>query len=94
MTSFKKSGFGEMRQSASSLLKGIGKLLCDRSLYALGISSDILLTPDDTLFISVDGYGDSEVLRTKAVLHHEACISPAPISNFSFRFFDTELSKK
>ncbi|KAG6575159.1 Protein TRIGALACTOSYLDIACYLGLYCEROL 4, chloroplastic [Cucurbita argyrosperma subsp. argyrosperma] len=71
VSSLKKSGFGEMGQSISSLLQGIGRHLRDRSLYAFGISSDILLTPDDALLISFDGYGDSDILRTKAVLHHK-----------------------
>lgn len=77
VSSLKKSGFGEMGQSISSLLQGIGRHLRDRSLYAFGISSDILLTPDDALLISFDGYGDSDILRTKAVLHHKACVSLA-----------------
>ncbi|CAK9328885.1 unnamed protein product [Citrullus colocynthis] len=71
ISSLKKSGVGDMGQSLSSFLQCIGRHLRHRSLYALGISSDILLPPDDSLMISFDGYGDSEIVRTKAVFHHK-----------------------
>lgn len=69
-----KTGSGEMCQSYTSLLQYIGRHLYQRSLYAVGISADILLPPDDSLMISFDGYGDSDIVRTKAVFHRKACI--------------------
>lgn len=69
-----KTGSGEMGQSFSSFIQCIGRHLYQRSLYAVGISADILLPPDDSLMISFDGYGDSDIVRTKAVFHRKACI--------------------
>ncbi|KAL4014997.1 hypothetical protein IC575_027219 [Cucumis melo] len=74
MSSLMKTGSGEMGQSFSSFIQCIGRHLYQRSLYAVGISADILLPPDDSLMISFDGYGDSDIVRTKAVFHRKACI--------------------
>ncbi|KAL4308058.1 hypothetical protein GQ457_01G048120 [Hibiscus cannabinus] len=54
-------------------LKSAGRLLLDKSLYALGFSSEILLTPDDTLHFSSDSYyaHNPSIPRKKAVYHHK-----------------------
>lgn len=46
--------------------------LHDKSLYALGFSSELLLTDDDTLLVSYDSYGHNNTSRKKAVFHHKA----------------------
>lgn len=67
-----------MHHSPSSFLQAIGRHLCHPSFYALGVSSDISLNPDDSdsLLISFDGYGENGMLRTKALLHHKALLHP------------------
>lgn len=53
-------------------LKSVGRLLLDKSLYALGFSSELLLTPDDTLLLSSDSYYSHDIPpRKKAVFHHK-----------------------
>ncbi|KAK8516909.1 hypothetical protein V6N13_092203 [Hibiscus sabdariffa] len=54
-------------------LKSVGKLLLDKSLYALGFSSEILLTADDTLHLSSDSYyaHNPSIPRKKAVYRHK-----------------------
>ncbi|XP_022158716.1 protein TRIGALACTOSYLDIACYLGLYCEROL 4, chloroplastic [Momordica charantia] len=71
ISSFTRSGV--MHHSPSSFLQAIGRHLCHPSFYALGVSSDISLNPDDSdsLLISFDGYGENGMLRTKALLHHK-----------------------
>jgi hypothetical protein len=71
VSSVKESG--ETPNSASTWLKTIGKHLRDKSLYVLGFSSELLLTPDDTLLLSFDSYtfGDNKPSRKKAILHHK-----------------------
>ena len=54
-------------------LKSIWKLLRDKSLYALGFSSEFSLTPDDTLLLSSDSYYAHDTPpRKKALFHHKA----------------------
>ncbi|KAI4335090.1 hypothetical protein L6164_013769 [Bauhinia variegata] len=62
---------GEKPGSVSSRLKMLGRHLQQKSLYALGCWSELLLTPDDTLLFGVDVYGDTKKPRKKAVLHHK-----------------------
>ena len=71
VSSVKESG--ETPNSASTWLKTIGKHLRDKSLYVLGFSSELLLTPDDTMLLSFDSYtfGDNKPSRKKAILHHK-----------------------
>ncbi|OMO58587.1 hypothetical protein COLO4_34510 [Corchorus olitorius] len=53
-------------------LKTIARLLRDKSLYALGFSSELLLTPDDALLLSSDSYyAHNTPPRKKAVFHHK-----------------------
>lgn len=65
---------GALRSSDSSRLHTICRHLRDKSLYALGFCSELLLTPDDTLLFSLDTYGHSRTMRKKAILHHKACV--------------------
>ncbi|XP_059289594.1 protein TRIGALACTOSYLDIACYLGLYCEROL 4, chloroplastic isoform X2 [Lycium ferocissimum] len=55
----------------SSWLQSIGRNFIQKSFYALGFSSELSLTPDDTLLISFDAYGDEKMPQKKAVLHHK-----------------------
>ncbi|GMI72453.1 TRIGALACTOSYLDIACYLGLYCEROL 4, PIGMENT DEFECTIVE 320 [Hibiscus trionum] len=54
-------------------IKSVGRLLLDKSLYALGFSSEILLSPDDTLHFSSDSYyaHNPSIPRKKAVYRHK-----------------------
>ncbi|XVE82376.1 hypothetical protein DITRI_Ditri15bG0143300 [Diplodiscus trichospermus] len=56
-------------------LKSNGRLLLDKSLYALGVSSELLLTPDDTLLLTYDSfYAHNTPPRKRAVFHHKASV--------------------
>ncbi|VVA96761.1 unnamed protein product [Arabis nemorensis] len=59
--------------AAASRLNTITKHLKDKSLYALGFCSELLLTPEDTLLLSYDTYkGDLQKNpRAKAVFNHK-----------------------
>ncbi|CAH9129601.1 unnamed protein product [Cuscuta epithymum] len=57
----------------SSWLQTVRKHLNDKSLYALNIGSEILLTPEDMLLVSYT-HGDDRTHRRKAVLHHKASL--------------------
>lgn len=61
-----------------SQLQSIGRHLRDKSLYALGFSSELLLTPDDTILLSVDSESLSHAYmktpRKKAVLDHKVTL--------------------
>lgn len=72
LSSLKENGGGDGVRKRD--LKSIGKLFLDKSLYALGFSSEVLLTPDDTLLLSSDSYyahNSSSIPRKKAVFHHK-----------------------
>jgi hypothetical protein len=71
VSSFKKNGALQ-----SSRLENIRKHLEDKSLYALGFCSELLLSPCDTLLLSLDFYGDdnNKKPRKKAIFHHKACV--------------------
>lgn len=59
------------QSNESSLLDAMGKHLHDKSLYALDLCSEMLLTPDDTLQVSVEANAQDKVPRKKTVLHHK-----------------------
>lgn len=61
----------KMQHSESSLLENLRTHLSDISLYTLNFCSELLLTDDDTLFLSLEKYGDDQKVRKKAVLHHK-----------------------
>ncbi|TYH96370.1 hypothetical protein ES332_A12G172600v1 [Gossypium tomentosum] len=72
LSSLKENGGGDGVRKRD--LKSIGKLFLDKSLYALGFSSEVLLTPDDTLLLSSDSYyahNSSSIPRKKSVFHHK-----------------------
>uniref|UniRef100_A0A5B7BNP7 Protein TRIGALACTOSYLDIACYLGLYCEROL 4 n=1 Tax=Davidia involucrata TaxID=16924 RepID=A0A5B7BNP7_DAVIN len=69
VSSIKENGL--MQPSESSWLQGIGRHLRNKSLYALGFCSEFLITQDDTVLVSLEGYGDKKTPRKKAVLHHK-----------------------
>lgn len=63
---------GLKQSSDSSWVKTLARQLCNKSLYALNLCSEVLVTPDDTVLLSIEGYGDKRAARKKAVLHHKA----------------------
>ncbi|XP_022722479.1 protein TRIGALACTOSYLDIACYLGLYCEROL 4, chloroplastic [Durio zibethinus] len=70
LSSFQGSGGATPRHMLD--LKSIGRLLFDKSLYALGFSSELLLTSDDTLLLTSDSYyANNTPPRKKAVFHHK-----------------------
>lgn len=56
----------------SSWLQSIRRNFIQKSFYALGFCSELFLTPDDTLIVSLDAYGDEKMPQKRAVLHHKA----------------------
>ncbi|KAG7995651.1 hypothetical protein I3843_01G120800 [Carya illinoinensis] len=93
--------------SASSLLQqfeSVGRHLLDKSLYAFGFSSELLLTPDDTLLLSTDSHShshaDKKTPRKKAVFHHKfpnhnltvEAVSPALFVDKSGNYWDVPFS--
>lgn len=68
-------GSRETAQSETPWLQSITRHLKDKSLYAVGFCSELLLTNDDTLLFSLDTYAaDNNTLRKKAVFHHKASL--------------------
>ncbi|XP_060197539.1 protein TRIGALACTOSYLDIACYLGLYCEROL 4, chloroplastic isoform X3 [Lycium barbarum] len=82
----------------SSWLQSIGRNFIQKSFYALGFSSELSLTPDDTLLISLDAYGDEKMPQKKAVLHHKCLLLKIPlgriciISSMPFQIPNSSLS--
>ncbi|KZV43514.1 protein TRIGALACTOSYLDIACYLGLYCEROL 4, chloroplastic [Dorcoceras hygrometricum] len=54
-----------------SLLKDTAKHLVDKSLYAVGLCSQIALTPVTSLLLSTEKHGEKKKRRTKAILFHK-----------------------
>nr|XP_008390470.2 protein TRIGALACTOSYLDIACYLGLYCEROL 4, chloroplastic-like [Malus domestica] len=71
ISAVKKSGKEAPPDSVSSWMQSIGTHLREKSLYALSFCSEFWLTPDDTLVLSVDGYGDDKKPRKKALFQHK-----------------------
>ncbi|XP_015900061.1 protein TRIGALACTOSYLDIACYLGLYCEROL 4, chloroplastic [Ziziphus jujuba] len=62
----------EAARSETPWLQSITGHLKDKSLYAVGFFSELLLTNDDTLLVSFDTYAaDNNKSRKKAVFHHK-----------------------
>lgn len=57
-----------------SWVKMIGKQLEDKSLYALNICAELLLTPNDKLLLSSEANVDSGTPRRKAIYLHEVSL--------------------
>ncbi|KAM3323993.1 protein TRIGALACTOSYLDIACYLGLYCEROL 4, chloroplastic isoform X1 [Capsicum chacoense] len=55
----------------SSWLQSIRRNFIQKSFFALGFCSELFLTPDDAVIISLDAYGDDKMPQKKAVLHHK-----------------------
>ncbi|XP_048235307.1 protein TRIGALACTOSYLDIACYLGLYCEROL 4, chloroplastic isoform X2 [Ricinus communis] len=92
---------GASLRSSSSSLNTIGRQLCDASLYALGFSSELSFTPDDTLLFNFNTHGDAtRNSRKKAVLHHKfpnhnltlEAVSPALFIDSSDNYWDVPFS--
>lgn len=87
-----------------SRLQSIGRHLRDESLYAFGFSSELLLTPDDTLLLSLDSlshpHAHEKTHRKKTVLHHKfpnhnltvEAVSPALFVDKSGNYWDVPFS--
>ncbi|CAA2972984.1 TRIGALACTOSYLDIACYLGLYCEROL 4, chloroplastic [Olea europaea subsp. europaea] len=69
VTSIRTNGFRQ--ESDSSWLQNIRRHLSDQSFYGLNFCSELLLTPDDVMTLSLETHGDQKTLRKKAVLHHK-----------------------
>lgn len=63
-----------LQEQDSSWWRRIGRHLQDKSLYALNFCSEMMLTPEDTLLVSLEEYGDERMPRRKAVFHHKASL--------------------
>lgn len=64
----------EKPKGVSSWLKTFGRHLQQKSLYALGFSSEFQLGENDMLFFGLDAYDDNEKPRGKFVFHHKVSI--------------------
>ncbi|XP_057800248.1 protein TRIGALACTOSYLDIACYLGLYCEROL 4, chloroplastic [Salvia miltiorrhiza] len=53
------------------LLKDVGKHFVDKSLYALGLCSQISLTSSSSVLLSTEKHGERKNRRTKAMLFHK-----------------------
>lgn len=62
---------GLLQLSDSSWLQSIRRHLGNKSLYALGYCSELLVTPDDTVLLGLEAYGDNKTPRKKVVFHHK-----------------------
>ncbi|CAA3030432.1 TRIGALACTOSYLDIACYLGLYCEROL 4, chloroplastic [Olea europaea subsp. europaea] len=69
VTSLRTKGFRQ--ESDSSWLQNIRRHLSDQSFYGLNFCSELLLTPDDVLTLSLETHGDQNTPRKKAVFHHK-----------------------
>ncbi|KAK3189577.1 hypothetical protein Dsin_029138 [Dipteronia sinensis] len=68
---FNVSNFAQLVKKTEDFKSTWMQTLRDKSLYALGFSSEFLLTGDDTLLVNIDGYGHNSSSRKKAVFHHQ-----------------------
>ncbi|XP_077240520.1 pigment defective 320 [Tasmannia lanceolata] len=85
----------------SSWFKSIGRHLCDKSLYALGFCSEILISPDYSVLLSSEANGDSKKgCRSKAIFHQKRpkhnltleAISPGLFVDKNGNYWDVPLS--
>ncbi|KAI3684033.1 hypothetical protein L1987_84555 [Smallanthus sonchifolius] len=61
------------KNDQSPWFQSIARHLSDKSLYAIDLCSEFFLTPDDSLLLSLESYGDDDYKtpRKKAVFHHK-----------------------
>ncbi|GMH28622.1 hypothetical protein Nepgr_030465 [Nepenthes gracilis] len=57
--------------SELSWLQSFGRCLRDKSFYAIGLCSEFVVTPDDTVLVGHEVFGDTEISRKKALFHHK-----------------------
>nr|GEW62055.1 protein trigalactosyldiacylglycerol 4, chloroplastic [Tanacetum cinerariifolium] len=70
VSNIKKTGFKQ--DESSPWFKNVARQLSDKSLYAFDLASEFFLTPDDSLLLSLESYGDdNNTPRKKAVFHHK-----------------------
>lgn len=71
-SSIKKNGFRQP-DDKTPWFQSIARHLSDKSLYAIDFCSEFFLTPDDSLQLSLESYGDDgyKTPRKKAVFHHK-----------------------
>lgn len=87
-------------ETKSSWMQNIGRHLQDKSLYAVNLCSELLLTFDDTVLLSIEKSGDEKTTKKKAVLHHKfpnhnltvAAASPELYVDTSGTYWDVPLS--
>ncbi|KAL2229631.1 UNVERIFIED_CONTAM: Protein TRIGALACTOSYLDIACYLGLYCEROL 4, chloroplastic [Sesamum indicum] len=78
VTSLRRNGLRQ--ESDASSLQSIWRHLSDPNLYALNFSSEWLLTPEDTMLLSLEAHADDKTPRKKAFPHHNLTLeatSPA-----------------
>ncbi|KAL0388947.1 UNVERIFIED_CONTAM: protein TRIGALACTOSYLDIACYLGLYCEROL 4, chloroplastic [Sesamum radiatum] len=78
VTSLRRNGLRQ--ESDASSLQSIWRHLSDPNLYALNFSSEWLLTPEDTMLLSLEAHGNDKTPRKKAFPHHNLTLeatSPA-----------------
>ncbi|KAL8167433.1 hypothetical protein V2J09_008932 [Rumex salicifolius] len=93
LSSINKNGGGESSKSSSWMQK-VKRDIRNKSYYALGFFSELLITPDDTLLLSCDTYGDTGDTRKKAFPNHELimeAVSPALVMDEHATFWDVPL---
>lgn len=72
VTSLKRNALRQESDACS--LQSIWRHLSDPNLYALNFCSEWLLTPEDTMLLSLEAHGDDKTPRKKAILHHKASV--------------------
>ncbi|KAF2310353.1 hypothetical protein GH714_007949 [Hevea brasiliensis] len=82
---------GAWHSSNSSRLHTICRHLHDKSLYALGFCSELLLTPDDTLLFSLETYGHNRTTFPNHNLTLEA-VSPGLFVDKTGSYWDVPFS--
>ncbi|KAL0414881.1 UNVERIFIED_CONTAM: protein TRIGALACTOSYLDIACYLGLYCEROL 4, chloroplastic [Sesamum radiatum] len=78
VTSLRRNGLRQ--ESDVSSWQSIWRHLSDPNLYGLNFSSEWLLTPEDTMLLSLEAHGDDKTPRKKAFPHHNLTLeatSPA-----------------
>ncbi|XP_068660657.1 LOW QUALITY PROTEIN: protein TRIGALACTOSYLDIACYLGLYCEROL 4, chloroplastic [Aristolochia californica] len=87
-------------QQESSWLKKIRGCVCDRSLYALGVCSEFLVTPDLSVLLGLETHGGRGGIQSKSILHHRLpehnltveAVSPGLFVDKNGNYWDVPLS--
>lgn len=67
-----KAEISSVEEWELSTVKDIAKHLLDKSLYSIGLSSQLSLSPSSSLLISTEKHGDKKRHRHKFSLFHKA----------------------